>query len=332
MAIQPLRILHCAMFSVNKYGANYYSGHTRLSNGFIRNGHFVYNFSYRDVAREEAPLGIKGLGMKKMNKRFVETAERIAADVVLLGHAEFIEAESLIEIKKRLPNCKIIMWWVDWWHNLAKYDAVMSRRMSLLDALFISSEPDYVREKYAPTRDVDKFFFMPNSCDPSMDTGNAYDVAKPLHDVIFIGRSFGSRDDLLTHIKQNMSDLNVGLYGQSRENFVTGHRYLELVSNSRIGISFNRDNSMPLYTSNRMVHLAANGCLVMTPDTPRMKEIFTPEEVVYFSSAQDCEEKVRYYLEHSDEAKTIAKAGQARAHKDYNAQVISSEMLRKILA
>ena len=47
----PLHILHCAMFSVNKYGANFYSGHTRLSNGLIRNGHLVYNFSYRDVAR-----------------------------------------------------------------------------------------------------------------------------------------------------------------------------------------------------------------------------------------------------------------------------------------
>ena len=332
MATQPLRILHCAMFSVNKYGANYYSGHTRLSNGFIRNGHFVYNFSYRDVAREEAPLGIKELGMKKMNKRFVETAENIAADVVLLGHAEFIEAETLIEIKKRLPNCKIAMWWVDWWHNLVKYDAVMNQRMPLLDALFMTSDPDFVRENFAPTREAEKFFFMPNSCDPSMDKGRAYDVAEPLHEVLFIGRSFGSRDDLLTHFKQSMSDLNIGLYGQGRENFVTGHRYLELVSNSRIGINFNRDNSMPLYTSNRMVHLAANGCLVMTPDTPRMKEIFTPEEVVYFSSAQDCEEKVRYYLEHYEEAKIIAKAGQVRAHKDYDAQVISSEMLRKILA
>lgn len=332
MAIKPLRILHCAMFSVNKYGANYYSGHTRLSNGLIRNGHFVYNFSYRDVAREEAPLGIKELGMKKMNERFVETAERIAVDVVLLGHAEFIEAETLVEIKKRLPNCKIAMWWVDWWHNLVKYDRAMSRRMPLLDALFMTSDPDFVRENYAPTREVEKFFFMPNSCDPSMDTGNAYDIAKPLHDVLFIGRSFGSRDDLLTHIKQNMGDLNVGLYGQGRENFVTGHRYLELVSNSRIGISFNRDNSMPLYTSNRMVHLTANGCLVMTPDTPRMKELFSSEEVVYFSSAQECEEKVRYYLAHLDEAAAIAKAGQKRAHKDYDAQMITSEMLRKLLA
>ena len=332
MAIKPLRILHCAMFSVNKYGANYYSGHTRLSNGLIRNGHFVYNFSYRDVAREEAPLGIKELGMKKMNKRFVETAERIAADVVLLGHAEFIEAETLMEIKKRLPHCKIAMWWVDWWHNLVKYDRVMSRRMPLLDALFMTSDPEFVRENYVPTREVEKFFFMPNSCDPSMDTGRAYDIDAPLHEVLFIGRSFGSRDDLLAHFKQNMSDLNIGLYGQGRENFVTGHRYLELVSNSRIGINFNRDNSMPLYTSNRMVHLAANGCLVMTPDTPRMKEIFTPEEVVYFSSAQECEDKVRHYLAHPDEAQQTAEAGRARAHTDYDAKVITANMLASLYA
>lgn len=332
MATKPLRILHCAMFSVNKYGANYYSGHTRLSNGFIRNGHFVYNFSYRDVAREEAPLGIKELGMKKMNKRFVETAERISADLVLLGHAESIEAETLIEIKKRLPNCKIVMWWVDWWHNLVKYDAVMSRRMSLLDALFMTSEPDYVREEYAPTRDVDKFFFMPNSCDPSMDTGNAYDVAKPIHDVLFIGRSFGSRESLLAHLKQNMGDINLGLYGQGRKNFVTGHRYMELVANSRIGISFNRDNAMPLYTSNRMVHLAANGCLVLTPRTPHLEEIFSSDEVVYFDTVHDCEDKIRHYLAYPEEAVEIAKAGQKRAHTDYDARLISSMMLKKIWA
>ena len=330
MPQKPLRILHCAMFSVNKYGANYYSGHTRLSNGLIRNGHFVYDFSYRDIAREEAPLSIKKMGIKKMNKRFVETAERIAADVVLLGHAELIETETLIEIKKRLPNCKIAMWWVDWWHNLVKYDRVMSQRMPLLDALFMTSDPDFIREKYAPTREVEKFFFMPNSCDPSMDTGNAYKLENPCHDVVFIGRSFGSRDNLTNHIKQSMSDLNIGFYGQGRANFVTGHRYLDIVSNSRIGINFSRDNSMPLYTSNRMVHLAANGCLVMTPDTPRMKEIFTSKEVVYFSTAQDCEEKIRHYLAHPDEARKIAEAGQKRSHEDYDAKIITADMLRTL--
>ena len=327
MVMKPLRILHCAMFSMNKYGANYYSGHTRISNGLIRNGHFVYNFSYRDVAREEAPFSIKELGMKRMNKRLMETAERIAADVVLLGHAEFVEAETLVEIKKRLPDCKIAMWWVDWWHNLNKYARVMGQRMPLLDALFMTSDPDFVRKNYAPSREVKKFFFMPNSCDPSMDVGNAYDVAEPLHDVIFIGRSFGSRDKLLTHIKQNMADLNVGLYGQGRKNFVTGRRYLDLISNSRIGISYNRDNTMPLYTSNRTVHLAANGCLVMAPQTPRLTELFSQDECIYFSSLHDLDEKIRYYLAHPTEAQKIAKAGQKRSHMDYNAEVVTSNLL-----
>lgn len=332
MAIKPLRILHCAMFSVNKYGANYYSGHTRLSNGLIRNGHFVYDFSYRDVAREEAPLGIKKLGLKKMNQRFIETAERIAADVVLLGHAEFIEAETLIEIRKRLPNCKIAMWWVDWWRNLVKYDAVMKNRMPLLDALFMTSDPDFVREKYRPTRDVEKFFFMPNSCDPSMDTGNAYALNEHRHDVVFIGRAHEGRSDFLDYLQENLSDINLGIYGQERKDFVTGYDYLNLLSNSRIGINYQRDNSMPLSTSNRMIHLTANGCLVMTSAIPRMTELFSAEEVIYFNTPAECEEKIRYYLSHPEEAKKIAIAGQRRAHADYDTKVVTANIIEKIWA
>lgn len=328
----PLNILHCAMFSVNKYGANYYSGHTRLSNGLIRNGHFVYNFSYRDVARTEAYLGIKSLGMKKMNRRLIETAERIAADVVLLGHAEFVTAETLIELKKRLPNCKIAMWWVDWWHNLAKYDSVMKQRMPLLDALFMTSEPDFVRSQYAPTRDVKKFFFMPNSCDPSMDTGNAYALDEHKHDVVFVGRAFGGRDDLLNHLTANLTDKNFGIYGQKRKDFVTGHTYLNLISNCRIGINYQRDNSMPLSTSNRMIHLAANGCLIMSSRIPRIEEIFSSDEAVYFDTPAECEEKIRYFLAHPEKAKKIAQAAQTRAHSDYDNRSISEDMVKKIFS
>lgn len=331
MSTKPLRILHCAMFSLNKYGANYYSGVNRLSNGLIRNGHFVFNFSYRDVAREEAPLGIKGLGWKKMNKRLVETAERISPDILLLGHAEVVQAETIMEIKKRFPDCKIAMWWVDWWHNMAKYDRIMKQRMPLLDTLFMTTDPDYVREYYAPVRDVNKFFFMPNSCDPSMDSGNAYTLNNPRHDVLFIGRSFSARDAFIRGLKNTLPDVNIGIYGHTRKEFVIGNAYMDLVSNSRIGINYQRDNSMPLSTSNRMIHLAANGCLVFTTEIPRMKELFSRKEVVYFDGLADCTEKVRYYLEQPEEALKIAKAGQARAHKDYDARIVTADMIQKIL-
>jgi spore maturation protein CgeB len=81
-----------------------------------------------------------------------------------------------------------------------------------------------------------------------------------------------------------------------------------------------------------MVHLASNGCLVFTPNTPQMDQLFSRDEVVYFDSLQDFEEKIRYYLVHPDEAKTIARAGYARAHKDYDCKVITASMVKQIFS
>ena len=92
-----------------------------------------------------------------MNRRLIETAERIAADVVLLGHAEFVTAETLIQLKKTLAELQNRHVVGRLRHNLAKYDAVMKQRMPLLDALFMTSEPDFVRSQYAPTREVKVF-------------------------------------------------------------------------------------------------------------------------------------------------------------------------------
>ena len=79
-----------------------------------------------------------------------------------------------------------------------------------------------------------------------------------------------------------------------------------------------------------MVHLAANGCLVMSAAIPRINELFSADEIVYFDTPDDCEEKIRYYLAHKEEADEIAKAGQKRAHQAYDSEVISSDMLSKV--
>ena len=65
---------------------DYYSGNHKISNGLIRNGHNVYDFSYRDIARKEALLKIKSLGITKMNQRLIETVSAVQPDLLLLGH------------------------------------------------------------------------------------------------------------------------------------------------------------------------------------------------------------------------------------------------------
>ena len=36
-----------------------------------------------------------------------------------------------------------------------------------------------------------------------MDTGNAYALTEHKHDVVFVGRAFGGRDDLLNHDRKS---------------------------------------------------------------------------------------------------------------------------------
>lgn len=165
-----------------------------------------------------------------------------------------------------------------------------------------------------------------------MDTGNAHALSAHKHDVVFIGRSYGERNDFLSHLETNLADINLGVYGQTRKEVISGRAYMELISNCRIGINYQRDNTMPLCTSNRMIHLAANGCLVMSPKIPRIEEVFSPDEVVYFDTRADCEEKIRHFLAHPAEAEKIAKAAQSRAHKDYDNKSVAADMLEKIYA
>ena len=67
-----MKIIHVANFHHNKLGTAYYYADRKISNGFIRSGHYVYDFSYRDEARNCSLLKRKKMGTKKMNQQLIE--------------------------------------------------------------------------------------------------------------------------------------------------------------------------------------------------------------------------------------------------------------------
>ena len=146
MKQSPVRIVHCATFCTNKFGLDYYSGNHKISNGLIRNGHNVYDFSYRDIARSEAPLKTKWLGIRKMNQRLVETVNEVRPDLLLLGHSELIANETLLEIRKIIPKIKIAMWWVDWLDGFLVNRYFFIERINLVDEFFMTTDPVALKE------------------------------------------------------------------------------------------------------------------------------------------------------------------------------------------
>lgn len=330
MANKSLRIVHCANFSENKFGAVYYATDRKISNGFIRNGHMVYDFSYRDVARHEAPLAIKRLGIRKMNQRLVETVLETEADLLLLGHTELVTNETLGELRRLRPSLKLAMWWVDPLDGFLIDKAFFEARINLLDHFFLTTDPDELCSFLDLSVDSNQLHFLPNICDATIDTGNAYKTENPRHELLFIGRRVSSRGELISFLETQLSDVNVGIYGQTRDNLVLGHNYIELLTHSPMAINYSRMNDISLYSSDRQVHLAANGCLTFTPDTPKMKSVFTEDEMVYFTNFSDLETKVRYFLSHKEEGRKIAMAGQKRARANYDCVTITEQMLKTI--
>jgi hypothetical protein len=59
-----MRVLHIAYQQLRRYGNTRVSWAWKLTNGLIKNDHFVQGFSDRDVASFEAALGWRDLGKK----------------------------------------------------------------------------------------------------------------------------------------------------------------------------------------------------------------------------------------------------------------------------
>ena len=144
-----MRVLHIANFSWVSSSrkradnvARYYATERKISNGLIRNGCCVQEFSYRDTARHFAPLSFgKKLGAKTMNKNLLSFAAAFDPHLILLGHAELILPKTLAALRMQNPKAKIAQWWVDWFmpHSLLH----LREKQPYLDAFFATTAPTH---------------------------------------------------------------------------------------------------------------------------------------------------------------------------------------------
>ena len=67
---------------------------------------------------------------------------------------------------------------------------------------------------------------------------------------------------------------------------------------------------------------------MLTDAKDNLQDLFDPcGEVLAFRDDDDCVEKIRYYLDHEDDRKAIAAAGQRRTLRDHTYTTRMAEML-----
>jgi spore maturation protein CgeB len=326
--MKKLKIVHCANFSYPKDGELYYATDRKVTHGLIRNGHYVYDFSHRDVARCSTIFRSKMWGLGKTNKRLIETCRNIQPDLLLLGHAELITPETLLEIRKIIPSIKIAMWFVDplWTHQHA---VNVQSKIPVLDCFFATTGGEMLKELKRPSN---KVAYMPNIADASIESHKNFEKEDLSVDFLFCGRDYNEpeRKAFLVEISQKLSSYQTKLFGCLGRALILGHEYTDMLGETKMGLSYNRRNDVSLYMSDRIVQLTGNGIATFTPRVPNMEMLYSEDEVIYFDDVSDLIRKAEKISKDDKMRKRIAYNGWKKTQNSYNSVRITKFMLETI--
>lgn len=316
-----MKILHVHNLMLRNYGGiKFYTG-CKLSNGIVRENHRLMEFSDRDIARFEAPLGIRPLGKKIANRKLIETCDNFRPDLILLGHCDIITEDTLLEIRSLLPEVKIAHWFLDaLWipRNVRRLQA----RVHCTDAIFITTGGDHLKQFCTGKNRV---AFIPNPTDPAWESHNNAAKTEFDRDLVFCGVGLESdyRYELLVNLKKELSEtLRFETYGILGGPPVWGDAYDRIIATSKIAMNLNREEDWPLYSSDRISQLFGNGLLTCLWDRGDMRRLFTDDQALFFKDTDELTRKLRAFQADDSLRQTVAQNGHIHYHQNFSAEKV----------
>ncbi|PPB86962.1 glycosyltransferase family protein [Acinetobacter soli] len=322
-----MKILHIANFGFNKQGAHFYCTDRKISAGLVENGHFVYDFSFRDMARMGTIFKTKKLGASWANKEILKIVNNLEPDLVLIGHSDLMSPEVLKQIKQQYPETKIAFWYVDPLYLEHKLDFI--RAFSLyLDAIFCTTGGTYLQKLKQSHLSVG---YMPNIGHRNVEALVQFENQNTDKTFIFCGVVYKEpeREKFLKDLANALTQaqVNYQYYGCFDQPGVYGKAYYQVLSESKMGLNYSRRNDVTLYSSDRIVQLTGNGLLTFSPRIPGFEHLYTDQHVVYFDDQFDLAKKIQFYDQHPDQAAQIARAGWQRTRQSFSSKRITQYML-----
>ncbi|HEX3885625.1 MAG TPA: glycosyltransferase [Stellaceae bacterium] len=324
------KILHVAGFSLKpKGGAFLHSVALKLSNGFIRNGHSVINFSDRDVARASALLGHRKFGVGGANKALLELCRHMEPDLLVFGHADIIRAETILSIRALLPDCRVVQWNVD---PLFEEDNLtrISRKIEVVDATLVSTAGALPTRLYRPGKPV---AFLPNPVDFSIESGCSHQRADLPYDLFYacggehiprhVCGAWWKAEDLIGHIETAVPGLRTVLGGIRGAPILIGASYQKILASVALGLNISRRNDRFLYSSDRLAQMTGNGLAILIDRATGYDHLFGEDEFAFFSTVEELTEQVRRLTQDAPLRQRIAGAGRSRYYALFNEGIVA---------
>ena len=324
-----LKILHITNFNERFDGRLHYNTSKRLNNGFIRNGHNVLNMSDRDIIYYNKSI-TDPKGVKKFNNKVLNTFLNFRPDLIVLGHADTLLKETLLEMKK-IKNVKICQWFLD--PLIKKGPDYLNNKKRILklekyvDASFLTSDPKALNFK------IKNSFFMPNPSDISFEMIDN-SLQKKNKDLFFAmshgvhrGKlkkgKYDEREIFLDKLKTKLTNIDFDFFGYDNKEPLWANEFIESIKNYDMGLNLSRGKPLKYYSSDRIVQIIGNGLLCLIDKKTQLSNLIPEDCAVYYKDVNDLSKKIKFYKENIKLMKKIANNGRKFYNKNYNSTIVS---------
>jgi spore maturation protein CgeB len=298
--------------------------------GFVRLGHDVQRFSYRNILLQFSPLKSKGiahlLAKKQADLALAEQVKHYHPDIVIILGMKHLDWRTVDTLRTVAPKAIFIGRDTAAWPENDPDRIAIARKMDIVIATNAGKWLQFYKDAGVPC-----CAFIPCPCDP--DIQRPYEVVEQFRtDIIFAGKAQepeGENDPDRYSILHKLSTMpNARLYACFGNPPLEGIDYFQAISNAKIALSINAVNSVRLYHSDRLVECLACGAFVLAKRVPDSDLLFKDRtHLRYFDNPEDFFSLVDWYLRNEDERKRIARAGMERAHSEFNCEKMAKHVL-----
>ena len=330
------KILHITNFNDRHDGRLHYNTGRRINNGFIRLGHNVLTISDRDYLSQSKSFK-DFTGKKKLDDKILNSFKNFKPDLIVTGHADSVSPETLDLLKSKNKDLKNAQWFLDpvtrYGPDFLKNKKRILDKAKLCDANFLTTDPKSL------DFNINNAYFMPNPCDKSFETLSNYnsicqsDVFFAMsHGVHRGGLKRGKKDDREIFINKLITknkDIFFDVYGMNNRQPIWGQKFLDIISDSKMGLNLSRGGPVKYYSSDRLAQLIGNGLLTFIDENTLFNDFLSKNEVVYYKGLDDLSDKInRYKYDHKERIR-IAKNGKAKYLKEFNSTRVADYLLTK---
>ena len=331
-----LKILHISTFDERSDHRLFnISIANKLSKGFIRNDHDVINFSYRNYLSKNLVTKNNTL----INEKITSIAENYRPNLIVLGHNNILEYDTLSEIKSKY-NSKIILWYEDalghrgegpnWKSNLS----LIENNHELIDNYYLTTHPDEI----STTIHKKKLNYLPIPVDQNIENLKIYEYKNRYKDLFFAlshGVNFGKlkkgksdeREIFINQLMKLFPNIKYNILGISNEPPKWNYNFYEELIKCKMSLNLSRGKPLKFTSSNRIAALIGNGIFTFIDEKTKFKHYFNENEVGFYKNLNDLGNKIEYMLSNPKKINEYGKNGKLKYFKLFNNKIITKNII-----